>query len=177
MQIPLQVSLHGIASSDALQNVIREKAQKLERFSPHIVSCRVVLSLDARHKRQGKEFTARIDVKVPGGEIAVTHVHDEDPQIALRDAFSAASRQLEDYARVQRGDVKAHAPEHAGRVARIDLAQGFGFIVTPDGRELYFSRENVVHPPFEHLAEGTDVHFIEEPGAEGMQAKRVSARH
>ena len=110
MQLPLQVSLHGIASSDALQNAIREKAQKLERFSPHIVSCRVVLSLDARHQRQGKEFTARIDIKVPGGEIAVTHAHDEDPQIALRHAFDAAGRQLQDYARTQRGDVKMHAP-------------------------------------------------------------------
>jgi ribosomal subunit interface protein len=109
MQIPLQVSLHGLSSSDALQNAIREKAQKLERFSPHIVSCRVVLSLDARHKRKGKEFTARIDIKVPGGEIAVTHAHDEDPQIALRDAFDAACRRLEDYTRIQRGDVKRHS--------------------------------------------------------------------
>lgn len=175
MQLPLQVSLHGIASSDALQNAIREKAGKLDHYYDHIVSCRVVLSLEGRHKRHGRHFTARIDLKVPGGEIAVTHEHDEDLQVALRDAFDAARRQLEDYARVQRGDVKGHAPEHSGRVARIDPEQGLGFIVTPDGRELYFSRENVVHPPFEHLAVGTEVHFIEEPAAEGMQAKRVSA--
>jgi len=175
MQLPLQVSLHGIASSDALQNAIRDKAAKLERYFNHIMSCRVVLSLEGRHKRRGRHFTARIDLKVPGGEIAVTHEHDEDLQVALRDAFDAARRQLEDYARDQRGDVKSHAPEHTGRVARVDPQQGFGFILTPDGRELYFSRENVVHPPFEHLAVGTAVHFIEEPAAEGMQAKRVSA--
>jgi ribosomal subunit interface protein len=175
MQLPIQVSLHGIASSDALQNAIREKAEKLERYYDHIVSCRVVLSLEDRHKRHGRQFTAHIDLKVPGSEIAVTHEHDEDLQVALRDAFDAARRQLEDYAREQRGDVKGHAPEHTGRVARIDGAQGFGFILTPDGREVYFSRENVVHPPFEHLAVGTAVHFIEEAAAEGMQAKRVSA--
>jgi hypothetical protein len=29
---------------------------------------------------------------------------------------------------------------------RIDLEERFGFIATSDGRELYFSRENVVHP-------------------------------
>ncbi len=109
MQLPLQVSLHGIAASDALQNAIREKAEKLERFYEHIVSCRVVLSLEGRHKRQGKQFTARIDLKVPGGEIAVTHEHDEDVQVALRDAFDAARRRLEDYAREQRGDVKSRA--------------------------------------------------------------------
>ena len=176
MQIPLQVSLHGIASSNALQNAIRDKAARLERYSPHLMSCRVVLSLEGRRKRQGKQFSLRIDLKVPGGEIAITREHDEDLQIALRDAFDAARRKLEDYVREQRLDVKRHAPEYTGHVARIDAEQGFGFIATPDGRELYFSRENVVHPPFEHLAVGTAVHFIEEAAGEGMQAKRVSAR-
>lgn len=110
MEIPLQISLHGIAQSDALHNAIREKAERLNRYYDHIMSCRVVLELSGRHKRQGKQFSARIDLKVPGGEIVVTHEHDEDPQIALRDAFDAARRQLEDYARTQRGDVKQHAP-------------------------------------------------------------------
>ena len=175
MEIPLQISLHGIAQSDALHSAIREKAEKLNRYYDHIMSCRVVLELAGRHKRHGKQFSARIDLKVPGGEIVVTHEHDEDLQIALRDAFDAARRQLEDYARGQRGDVKRHPPEYIGRVQRIDAEQGIGFIVTEDGRELYFSRENVVTPPFEHLAVGTTVHFIEEVAAEGLQAKRVSA--
>jgi ribosome-associated translation inhibitor RaiA len=49
MQIPLQISLHGIASSNALYNAIREKAEKLERFYDRIMSCRVVLELAGRH--------------------------------------------------------------------------------------------------------------------------------
>lgn len=108
MQVPLQISLHGIAQSDALANAIREKAEKLDRYYPHIMSCRVVLELANRRQRHGKQLTARIDVKVPGGEIVVTHQHDEDLQIALRDAFRAMRRKLEDYARTQRGDVKRH---------------------------------------------------------------------
>jgi ribosomal subunit interface protein len=111
MQIPLQVSFHGVGHSDALYNSIRERAEKLERYYAHIVSCRVALELGDRHKRKGKQYAARIDIKVPGGEIAVTHEHDEDVQIALRDAFDAARRRLEDYARTQRGDVKRHAGE------------------------------------------------------------------
>jgi ribosome-associated translation inhibitor RaiA len=176
MQIPLQVSFHGMAHSNALYNTIREKAEKLDQYYRHVMSCRVVLELAARHKRHGKQFSARIDLKVPGGEIAVTKEHDEDLQIALRDAFDAARRRLEDYARTQRGDVKQHAAELQGRVARLDRAQGFGFIATEDGREFYFSRDNVVAPAFEHLSEGDAVHFIEEAGAEGAQAKRVSVR-
>ena len=108
MQIPLQITLHGIRASDALHAAIREKAEKLERYYDRITSCRVVLGLDARHKRQGKEFSVRINLKVPGGEIAVTREHDEDVQIALREAFDAARRRLEDYAR-EREDAKRPA--------------------------------------------------------------------
>lgn len=177
MQIPLQISLHGIEHSNALYTAIQEKAAKLDRYYDRIMSCRVVLELDARHRHQGRQFTVRIDLKVPGGEIAVTHEHGEDMQIALRNAFDAARRRLEDYARGQRGDVKRHAAEITGRVARLDAAQGIGFIATEDGREYYFSRDNVVTPSFEHLAVGTTVHFIEEVAGEGLQAKRISAHH
>ena len=110
MDIPLQISLHGIAQSDLLTSSIREKVSRLERYYPDITSCRVVLELAALHQRKGRQYNARIDLKVPGGEIAVTHQHDEDLQIALREAFDVARRRLEDYARVQRGDVKQHAP-------------------------------------------------------------------
>lgn len=110
MQVPLQVSFRGIGRSEALSDSIREKAGRLEQYYDRIVSCRVVLELDGRHKRQGKQYKVRIDLKVPGGELAVTHEHDEDIQIALREAFDAARRRLEDHARVARGDVKRHAP-------------------------------------------------------------------
>jgi ribosomal subunit interface protein len=110
MQTPLQISLHGIAHSDALSSAIRKKAEKLDRFYPHITSCHVVLELASGRQQHGKQLTARIDIKVPGDEIVVTHQHDEDLHVALRDAFDAARRKLEDYARMQRGDVKRHAP-------------------------------------------------------------------
>jgi ribosomal subunit interface protein len=113
MQIPLQISFHGIEHSDALNNAIREKAEKLDRYYEHIMSCRVVLEVAGRHKHHGKQCVVRIDLKVPGGEIVVTHQHDEDLQIALRDAFDAARRRLEDYARTQRGDVKQHSRPNA----------------------------------------------------------------
>jgi ribosomal subunit interface protein len=174
MQIPLQISLHGIEHSDALYNAIREKAEKLDRYYDRVMSCRVVLELAGRHKRQGKQFTVRIDLKVPGGEIVITHQHDEELQIALRDAFDAARRKLEDYARGQRGDVKHHPAELTGRIERLDAAAGVGFIATADGNEYYFSRDNVVSPAFEHLAVGATVHFIEDAAGEGLQAKRIS---
>lgn len=110
MQSPLQISFHGIAHSNALYEAIREKAGKLERYYDRITSCRVVLELHAHHQRKGNQYAVRIDLKVPGEELAVTHEHGEDLQAALRDAFDAARRRLEDYVRRRRGDVKHHTP-------------------------------------------------------------------
>ena len=102
MYTPLQVSLRGVAPSDALIKKIREKAQKLEHFSDRITACRVALAFDARHPHQGKQFSAHVGVKLPGGLIEATRAHDRNVYVALREAFDAARRQLEDYAHLQR---------------------------------------------------------------------------
>lgn len=110
MQLPVQVTYRGMESSPAVEDAVREKAAKLEQFYPRIMSCRVVLEQAGRHKTKGKQFVVRVDLKAPGGEIAVNRDHDEDVYVALRDAFDAARRKLEDFAREQRGDVKHHEP-------------------------------------------------------------------
>lgn len=111
MQTPLQITVRNIEHSDALETRIRDKAQKLEEFCKHILSCRVVVEAPHKHHHQGKQFNVRIDIGVPGNEIVVNHDHHEDVYVALRDAFNAAKRQLEDYARKIRGDVKTHEPK------------------------------------------------------------------
>jgi ribosomal subunit interface protein len=99
MQIPLQITLRNIAHSDAVEAAIRKRADKLDRYHKHIVSCRVVVEIPSRHKQQGKEFVVRLDIKVPGNEIAINHDHHEDVYRAVQDAFLAARRKLEDHAR------------------------------------------------------------------------------
>jgi len=94
MQIPLQITLRNIAKSEAVESAIRKKAGKLDRFHRHIVSCRVVVEIPSRHKHQGKEFVVRLDIKVPGSEIVITHDHHEDLYVALHEAFHAAQRRL-----------------------------------------------------------------------------------
>lgn len=175
MQIPLQITMREIERSDALEADIRRHAEKLEQFHARITSCRVAVEEMRRHHQQGREFNVRIDLRVPGEEIVVTRDHHEDAFVAVRDAFDAAKRQLEEVIREQRGDTKLHPVPQHGRVARVFPADGCGFIETTDGRELYFSRDNVVHPPFDNLQPGVEVQFIEEMAAEGPQAKRVSA--
>jgi ribosomal subunit interface protein len=113
MQLPVQVTYRGMESSAAIDDAVRDKAAKLEQFHPRITACRVVIEQPAHHKRKGKEFVVHVDLKVPGGEIAVNRDHDADVFVALRDAFDAARRKLEDFAREQRGDVKHHEPPGA----------------------------------------------------------------
>ena len=99
MQIPLQITLRNIPKSEAVEAAIRRRAEKLDRYHRNIVSCRVVVEIPSRHKQQGKEFVVRLDIKVPGSEIVVTHDHHEDLYAALQEAFHAAQRRLEAHAR------------------------------------------------------------------------------
>jgi ribosomal subunit interface protein len=176
LQVPLQITIRDVPRSEALEAHIRQKAAKLEEFYARITSCRVTVEELRKHHHQGRQFRVRIDVRVPGHrELVVDRDHDEDVYVALRDAFDAMARQLEDVTREQRGDTKVHELPQHGRVTRLFTDRGYGFIETGDGRELYFSRENVAHPGFDDLAAGTEVQFIEELAGEGRQAKRVSA--
>ncbi len=175
MRLPLKITLRDIPQSEALDAAIREKAEKLDQFYSDIMACRVTVEIPGKHKHQGNEFTVRLDLTVPGKEIVINRDHHEDVYVALRDAFDIAKRQLEDYARRQRGDVKTHEPEMRGQVARLLPEEGYGFITDLDERELYFSAANVVHPSFERLQEGMTVTYLEEAGGDGPQAKRVSA--
>lgn len=118
MPVPLQITFHNMDASDAVRARIEEHAEKLAHFHDRLMNCRVVV--DAPHQRhhQGKLYHVSIDAKVPGTEIAVNrdpgehHAH-EDVYVAIRDAFSALARRLEDIARIRRGDTKTHEEPEA----------------------------------------------------------------
>jgi ribosomal subunit interface protein len=106
MQIPLQITFHGIDHSDAVEERIREKTAKLEQLCDRITSCRVVVEAHHRNSSnlhlKGQPFHITINLTVPGVELVVkrdpkdAHVN-EDIFVALRDAFDNISRQLKDY--------------------------------------------------------------------------------
>lgn len=174
MQIPLKITMRDIPTSEAIENHIRKKVAKLEKLYPRLTSCRVTLNMPHKHKHQGKLVNAKVGMMLPQGEINVNRHSNEDAYVAIRDAFDAAGRQLEDYARRQRGDVKRHAMPQHGHIVRMFESEGYGFIETDDGQEFYFSSENMANMDFDHLQPGVEVQFIEDMGAEGHQAKRVS---
>ncbi len=173
MQLPLQITARNMSLSEAAEQTIREKAAKLENFHDKITSCRVVVECPHRHKHQGVLYNVRIDLTVPGAELVVKREPNEDLYVAIRDAFDAARRQLQDHARRQRGEVKIHEEPPHGFISQIFPDESYGFISTPDGREIYFHRNSVKNGDFEKLAASTPVRFLEEQGEEGPQATVV----
>lgn len=114
MLLPVQVTFRHMEPSAAAEARARELAARLDRFHDRITSCRVVIDKPPAHRHQGGPFSVRVDVTVPGGELFATSDDEAeaphtDPYVALRDAFDEMRRQLEDFARKQRGDVKRHS--------------------------------------------------------------------
>ncbi len=184
MQLPLQVTFRDMPRSDAVEAKIRERADKLDKFYNSIMSCRVVVEAPHTHHHQGKRYHVCIDLTVPHGELVVSkdqhadRTH-EDVYVALRDAFDAAQRQLKNYARKQRHNIKTHDAPPRGKITEVFPHMDYGLIHTSDGREVYFHRNSVLNGGFDHLELGTPVRFAEEMGEEGPQASTVqpSGKH
>ena len=183
MAIPLQITFRNMTPAPAVRARIREHAERLERIHDRIMSCRVVIRSPHRHHRKGQIFQVSIDAKVPGTEIAVNrdpgehHAH-QDVYVAVRDAFNALSRRLEDVARRRRGDVKAHETETHGRIAR--MFPDHGFIAGSSGDEVYFHANSVENDGFARLQSGDEVRYNAEIGEKGLQAtvvKRAGKHH
>lgn len=172
MKLPLQITTRNVSLSEAAEEILREKASKLETFYDHIMSCRVLVEVPHRHKQHGISYNVRIDITVPGNEIVVKREPNEDLYVAIRDSFDAARRQLQTFAGRQRGEVKIHHQESAptGHVRKLYPEGDYGFIETLDGREIYFHRNSVRNSGFDHLSPNTEVRFTEEEGEQGPQA-------
>lgn len=180
MQVPLQIDFQNMDRSDAVEARVRERVDKLEQFYPRITGCRVTVVAPHRHHRKGKLYEVRIDVDVPGKHVLVTHTGPknhahEDVYVALRDAFNAAQRQLEDHSRKVRQKVKHHEEPTLGAVARLFNYEGYGFVELSDGQEIYFHRNSVVDADFDKLEVGDEVRLeiAEGESAEGPQATTV----
>jgi len=177
MRLPLQISFRNMHHSEAVERAIVDRAERLQHFSDRIMGCRVVVETRHRH-HQGNLYHVRIDLTMPGHEIVVgrepaLHHACEDVYVAVRDAFDAARRRLEDYARRHDHRGKVHESPPHGHITRLDYGGGYGFLETPDGREIYFHRNSVLNAEFDRLEVGDPVRFHEEAGEKGPQASTV----
>jgi cold shock CspA family protein/ribosome-associated translation inhibitor RaiA len=178
MSIPLQLTFRGFPASPAIEASIRERTEQLARFHHRIVDCRVVVEAPHRHHVKGNLYHLRVLVNVPGGEIVVNdeghdkHAH-EDIYVAIRDAFNAVDRKIEDFVRRHRQDVKHHEVPAHGRIVR--MFPDYGFIADGDGSEIYFHRNSVIEGGYDKLSVGAEVRFVasERESDKGPQATTV----
>jgi cold shock CspA family protein/ribosome-associated translation inhibitor RaiA len=195
MILPVQVTFRNMESSEAVKRWVREEARKLDEFYSKITGCRVVVELPNRHRKSGNLFHVRVDLTVPGREMVVKRQPNlralparvekkaakrlevkaphKDLRQAINDAFGAMRRRLQNYSRRHRLEVKTHEGPPLARVARVFPREGFGFLETADGREIYFHKNSVLNNSFERLTVGSRVSFVEEKGVQGPQASTV----
>lgn len=170
MILPLQITSRNLELTEAIKADIREHAEKLDKYYDRIMSCRVVV--EALPKRS--LYNVHIDITVPGAELIVKRDPNTDLYLSIRDAFRDARRKLEDFARIQRGDVKHHEEMPHARISVLFSDKGYGFLTTPDGREIYFHEHSVLNRKFKQLEIGMEVRFAEEMGEKGPQASSVT---
>jgi len=174
MQRPLQITSRDFALTDPIRAMIEKRAEALEQYFGRLTGCHVVIEAPVHHHRRGGPFNVRIDLRTPGAELSVNKQGADDLAVAVREAFDAARRRVEDHLRELRGDVKTHTLSSVGRVARIFVGEGYGFLQTSDNRELYFHRNAVLDGHFDDLKSGAMVRFAEEQGDKGPQASTVA---
>lgn len=199
MILPVQVTFRNMEPDD-LEDYVRQQAAKLERYYGGITSCRVIVERQGRHKH-GNLFHVRIDLGVPDGELVVKHAPTiramlksaeaakvaknaevardyRTPHRAVLEAFNEMRRRLQDYVRERRGQVKTPVEALApATVSALFPEENYGFLTTPDGREVYFHAASVLDGHFDRLRIGSPVRFAEEMGDKGPQATTVHLVH
>ncbi len=180
MPVDAQISFRHMKTSEALESLIQGRAAELEQFSDRITACRVMIEASAKRHRQGNTYHVRVELSVPGGTIiadqdpGLDHAH-EDPHVAVRDAFDAARRRLQDHMRRMDGQIKTHEASAIGHIVRVFAERDYCFLATEDGMEVYVHRNAVPGKGFDKLKVGDRVRYVIDPeeGDNGPQASTV----
>jgi cold shock CspA family protein/ribosome-associated translation inhibitor RaiA len=178
VEVPLELTFRHVEKTEHLDDLIRDRAAKLEKFHPRIVSCRVTVEQPHEHQKSGNPYRVRLEVRVPPGHDLIvdtrpkTHGLHDTLERVLADTFSAMERQLKEVAERQRSEVKHHEVPIAF-VVRLFKEAGYGFIKTPEAREIYFQQAATLQNDWERLEIGTQVRFEEAMGEMGPQATTV----
>jgi cold shock CspA family protein/ribosome-associated translation inhibitor RaiA len=180
LEVPLELTFRDIEKTDELVELVNDKVASLEKVCDYIISCRIAIEKPQEHQRMGNPYRVRINVRVPPGHEIVVKREPGDGDMhepldaVIRDVFAAAQRQLKELVEKQRNEVKTH-PEHevAAVIDRIFEREGYGFLKTIEGREVYFNENSLINDRFEDLEPGMGVRFVGTHSDAGFQASTV----
>jgi len=178
MQTPAHLEFENLTPSPELRIAIERHIVELERHFGRATAGRIIVRGPGNRHKTGGQYQVSIRLALPEGrEVNVGRIPTEDERyadltFAVDDAFKRARRQLQDQARLLRGQTKHHEGEPIGTVVRIDPSGEFGFLERADGQEIYFNCNSVLEGR-SNITVGTRVSYVEEIGEKGPQASTV----
>jgi cold shock CspA family protein/ribosome-associated translation inhibitor RaiA len=180
MQVPPEITYRDVVKTDALENLILEKIEKLDQMHTDIISCRVAVEKPQSHQQTGSDYRVRILLRTPPNHDLVAKRNStkgemhEALETVIRDAFDSMQTQLRRLVDIQHDEVKEHPDQQVnGIVQQIFPEEGYGFLQLTDGTSVYFHKNSVINREFDSLDVGTGVHSQIETGEKGPQATTV----
>ncbi|HEX5328160.1 MAG TPA: HPF/RaiA family ribosome-associated protein, partial [Acetobacteraceae bacterium] len=115
MDRPLEIAFHNMSQSDSLEQLVRDRVDKLDRRYGRLIGCRVSVEALHRQHQSGNLYECHVVMSVPGRDLAISRephrAKDEyahpDVRVCIREAFDAAERQLLEYKDQLRTDTTA----------------------------------------------------------------------
>jgi cold shock CspA family protein/ribosome-associated translation inhibitor RaiA len=183
VQKALQITFKGTQNSPALETLIRQRVDAVERLHPRITGCRVVVEipyLGADSAKVPVGVTVEVDIPahktIVGKDAQQRHEVKDDRTASVHNAFDAVERQLARIAEMQDQPVnRTEKAPHRGMVIRLFPEQNYGFVESDNSSELYFTRNAVIGGSFDDLEIGMVVHVTRavDEGPMGPQAHSV----
>ena len=175
MPFPLEITFRDMSPTPAIEDAVRRWCAKLEHVHDRIERGHVTIARPHQRHRQGQQFHVNVKLSVPGPDVVVSTDHQldgahEDVYVAIRDAFRAARRQLQDHPVRVREVPTLHVEPAHGVVTYVDAEGAWGYLES-EGRQIYFHHHSVLDD--RPLEVRDEVRFSEERGAKGPQATTV----
>lgn len=182
MERQLQIAFKNVESSASLEELIRERVERLQRFHPNIIGARVVVEVPHRSPEGAKPpLGIAVEVDIPGRAPVIARGEQErrsakgDNSAVVNRVFEAAERQLEQITAIRKGEVKQHGSSgDTGVVVRLFPEQNYGFIEVKGSPDLYFSRDVCGNGSFAEIKVGSIVH-VTRASAEGPMGPQASS--
>jgi ribosomal subunit interface protein len=181
MDLPFEFSLRDVHRTERLDALIARRVAKLERMFTHVVGCRLDVERVPYGSEHNSAYRVRVEVWVPNGTLVSTRDTrgarwNEDVTTAVREAFDKAQRQLADYKHRLHGVVKASAGPPVALISRVYPEDGYGFLRTEDGRELYFHENALLDATLRQVHVGDEARFAESDDESGPHVSTLHVR-
>jgi len=165
--------VHTVDLPEGDRVAAEDRLRALAEGYTDLIDARITARSTGHHKHGDKEI--RITCQARGKEI-VAACSRADFGLALNEALDAFERDVRRLRqrRTDRRTERPAAPPYLGIVDRIFREDGYGFLLTDGGEQVYFHRNAVHgHLDFDRLVEGDRVSLNLEAGDEGPQATVV----